>query len=146
MATRHVLGTECVFPEVEGALTLRTLQPLAFTQAGDIDTLARRPLDCFDDIVIPCQAPARLRQRIDARHTFPACIAIAQAGRVGLMHELDDGAGAGLDARRARQAPPLVLEKRAGDVVLSSRQPTPKSPSLPHALSRPPRPEPPHRT
>ncbi len=116
-------------------MALRTLQPLAFTQAGDINDLARRPLDCFDDIVVPCQAPARLRERIDARHTFPACIAIAQAGRVGLVHELHDGTRTGLDARRARQTTPLVLEERAGNVVLSSRQHTRKSPGILDALS-----------
>jgi hypothetical protein len=43
MTACNVLGTECVFPEVEGALALRTLQPLVFAQAGDIDDLARRP-------------------------------------------------------------------------------------------------------
>src|SRR5260370_17397031 len=108
MATRHVLGPECVFPEVEGALALRALQPLAFTQAGDINDLARRPLDCFDDIVVPCQAPARLRERIDARHTFPACIAIAQAARVGLLHHLPTAPRTPLTPPRPRQTPPLL--------------------------------------
>src|SRR5260370_33594362 len=103
MATRHVLGTECVFPEVEGALALRTLQPLAFTQAGDINDLARRPLDCFDDIVVPCQAPARLRDRIEPRQTFPACIAIAQPGRAGLAPGVPHATATGPTARAPRR-------------------------------------------
>jgi hypothetical protein len=46
------------------------------------------------------------------------------------MHELDDGTGTGLDARRARQTPSLVLKERARDIVLSSSQDARQRPGI----------------
>src|SRR5260370_11375608 len=51
------------------------------------------------------------------------------------MHELHGGTGTGLDARRARQTPLLILEQRAGDVFLPPGQDARESPSILDALS-----------
>jgi len=60
-------------------LALGPLQPLAFAQAGNVEHLAGRCFDRLYDIIVPRQAPAGFRQRIDPRHAFPAAVAVAQA-------------------------------------------------------------------
>src|SRR5262249_52707260 len=67
VTARDVLGTEREFPEIEGALAFRALQPLAFAEAGDIEYLAGRAVDGLDHVIGPRKAPAGLSHRVDPR-------------------------------------------------------------------------------
>ncbi len=98
MTARNILWPEGVFPEIEGALPLRPLQPLTFAQARDVEHFAGRPLDRLDHIIGPGKPPARFGHRIDPRHALPAAVAVAHSLGVVLMHQLDRGACASLDA------------------------------------------------
>jgi len=135
MTARDILRPERVFPQLEGALALRALQPFAFAQAGDVEHFPGRSLDGLDDVVIPGQSPAGFGERIDPRHALPAAVAIAHARCVAFVHQLDGGARAGLDPRGAGQTAMLVFEQRAGDVVLPPRQHAGEGPGVLDALA-----------
>ena len=104
VAARHVLGGERGLPHIEGALAFRALHLLVFAGGGQALHLTGRTLHLFQHVVIPDERPGGLGHRVDVLHAFPAAVARLDALRLGLVHQLDHGAGAGLNPGGARAA------------------------------------------
>src|SRR6478672_6581466 len=115
MPARYILRQEGILPQIERTLGLGALQPLAFTKADHVDDFTRRPLDGFDYIVVPRKSPACLSHRVDASHSLPPPVAIADARRLTFVHELHSCPSASLNSGSARETTLLIFEKSAGN-------------------------------